>query len=98
MKFIVILLLTFTSPFVWAVSLECRTSDHIILIKDSGVDILISVNGESASAEGLISANEVDLVAKLRTYGEMTLFAKIGNAGAQNHAFITGKRFSVSCR
>ena len=82
-----------------AAIVECVSADHKIMIESrSKNDIKVSYNGESALADGLLSSEEVDIVAKLSSIGEMTLFAKIGKSHPDNYLFIKGKRFSVNCR
>jgi hypothetical protein len=80
-------------------TIECVSTDHRILIESgSSNDITVKVNGEKALADGLLDSEEIDIVAKLSSFGEMTLFAKIGKSHPDNYLFIKGKRFSVNCR
>jgi hypothetical protein len=82
-----------------AATVLCVSTDYKITIESrSKNDIKVSYNGESAFADGLLSSEEVDIVAKFSSIGEMTLFAKIGKSHPDNYLFIKGKRFSVNCR
>lgn len=97
MKFAIVLFILTSIP-TFAAPVECKTNTHTILIEKSGVDLKVVLNGESALADGLLNSEEVDIVARFRSAGEMTLFAKIGKASPDNYLFLSGKRFSVTCR
>lgn len=79
-------------------AVECSTSEHKFLVENSRNELLITYKGETVIADGALFSDEVDLVAKFKLIGEMTLFAKIGKSGPDNYVFIKGKRFSVICR
>jgi hypothetical protein len=82
-----------------AATVLCVSADYKITIESrSQNDIKVSLNGESALADGLLSPEEIDIVAKFSSIGEMTLFAKIGKSHPDNYLFIKGRRFSVNCR
>lgn len=85
-----------TSSF--AASVECSTGEHIFLVKNVGNDLNVTYKGETVQADGILLSDEVDLVAKFKSVGEMTLFAKIGKSTSANYVFLKGKRFSVICR
>jgi hypothetical protein len=83
----------------FAAQIECVFSDNKIIVERiSSNDIKVSLNGESALADGLLNSDEIDIVAKFNSFGEMTLFAKIGKSNPINYLFIRGKKFSVNCR
>lgn len=89
-------ILTTTSAFA-ATRIECATSDHkFIITTDSTVQI--SYKGESVVADGIANTEEVDLVARFKSIGEMTLFAKVGKTSPENYIFIQSKRIPVQCR
>lgn len=90
-----LLLFSFAS---FASGIECSTGEHIFQVKNIGADLTVTYNGETVLADGVLLSDEVDLVAKLKSVGEMTLFAKIGKSGPENYVFLKGKRFSVICR
>lgn len=98
MKTLIVLALLLTSSFVLSATVECLTSNHKFTIQQSGSDLYITLNNETVPADGLVQAGEVDLIAKFKSIGEMTLFAKIGKAHPENYVFIKGTRFSVNCR
>lgn len=80
-----------------AARVECRTGDHTIIVQTTD-SLKVTFLGETVSADGILSTEEVDLVARFKSIGEMTLFAKIGKESPDSYAFMQGKRFSVICR
>ena len=92
-------LMLFFNLSAYAASVVCVSGDHRIFLETvSKNEIKVNFDGESAIADGILSSEEIDLVAKFSTLGEMTLFAKIGISHPNNYIFIKGKRFSVNCR
>lgn len=81
-----------------AAPIECSTSEHKFTLETTRNEINVSFRGETVIADGLLNSDEVDIVAKFRSIGEMTLFAKINKVGPENYLFVKGKRFSVICR
>jgi hypothetical protein len=75
-------------------------SDNVKLtiVQNSKGEIYMTYQLESAIADGLLDAKEVDLIAKFATSGEMTLVAKIGEASKDNYLFFNGKRNPVTCK
>ena len=83
----------------FAGNILCTTSEAKILLQTgSKNEILVQVNNESVIADGILNAEEIDIVAKFQNIGEMTLFAKIGKSDPANYLFMKGQRFSVNCR
>ncbi len=77
--------------------IECVSSDHKISIVAEN-DLRVTLKGETVIADGIANTEEVDLVARFKSVGEMTLFAKVGKASPENYIFIQSKRFPVQCR
>jgi hypothetical protein len=77
--------------------IECVSSEHKILIT-SDADVRVTLKGETVVADGIANSEEVDLVARFQSVGEMTLFAKVGKSSPENYIFIQSKRFPVQCR
>jgi len=93
-----LLLLSFISFSTFAgTSIECVSTEHKILIS-SGADLKVTFKGETVVADGIANSDEVDLVARFKSVGEMTLFAKVGKTSPDNYIFIQSKRFPVQCR
>lgn len=98
MKSLLILLVLLSSLPALAVRVECSTKDHKFILENVRNEINITHKNETVLADGLLNAEEVDIVAKFRSIGEMTLFAKVNKVSPENYVFIKGKRFSVICR
>lgn len=82
-----------------AASVTCESPAYKISIQySSSSDIRVTLNGETALADGLVNKNEVDLVAKFPSYGEMTIYANVGKNDPSNYIFLNGKRNPVFCR
>ncbi len=64
----------------------------------SSEDIKIKYLDETVQADGAVTQGEIDLVARFKRYGEISLFAQVGKTGPDNYLFISGKRISVICR
>jgi hypothetical protein len=98
MKFLMFLSLVL-SFYAEAAKLECSTAEHNFILQSSRPeDVMITFQRETVAADGIVNSDEVDVVARFKSIGEMTLFAKIGKVIPENYAFIQGKRFSVICR
>lgn len=97
MKRFLILILLITSFEAFAAQVECQTGDLKIMVQMTDA-LKVTFLGESAIADGILTSEEVDLVARFKSVGEMTLFAKVGKESPENYAFIQGKRISVFCR
>lgn len=82
-----------------AQTVECTGPDLTVkVVQEKGKDLVVIYKGEAAEADGILTAQEVDLVAKFESIGEMTLFAKVRKEDPENYMFAFGKRKSVSCR
>lgn len=99
MNILCLLILSFMGVNAFAAKVQCTTSDHKVQLQlNSKNEILVQINQESVIADGILTNDEVDVVAKFQTFGEMTLFAKVGKVDSSNYLFLKGKRFSVNCR
>lgn len=99
MNIICVLILSFMGISAFAAKVQCTTSEHKVQLQlGSKNEILVQINQESVVADGILTNDEVDIVAKFETFGEMTLFAKVGKVDTSNYLFLKGKRFSVNCR
>lgn len=95
---LLMILFTFSVPAL-AGKVECSTPEHKLIVQsDRPGDLRVTFRNETVAADGILNTEEVDLVARFRSIGEMTLFAKIGKNAPENYAFIQGRRFSVICR
>lgn len=95
-KIIIISLLVSFQAFA-GTRIECISSEHKISIVAEN-DLRVTLKGETVIADGIANSEEVDLVARFKSVGEMTLFAKVGKASPENYIFIQSKRFPVQCR
>lgn len=93
-----ILFFIMMSSSLGAVTIECNTPAHKFILQTAGQDLKITHQKETVLADGLLTNDEVDLVARFTSIGEMTLFARVGQDHPENYAFVEGKRFSVFCR
>lgn len=99
MKFLSLLLLLISFGAFAGTRVECVSDQHRLSVeKTSANDLKVTFRGETVLADGLLDSEQVDLVAKFSSIGEMTLFAKIGKNSPENYMFIQGKRISVICR
>jgi hypothetical protein len=98
MKTLTIIFLSLFSAVAFAGKVECKAGSYSIIVQQSSEQLLVTFLGETAIADGLLSGDEVDLIAKFKSVGEMTLFAKVGKESPDSYAFIQGKRISVICR
>ena len=94
---IVLFVLALISMNAFAAKIECVSPEHKILIS-SDTELRVTFNGETVVADGIANGEEVDLVARFKSVGEMTLFAKVGKTSPENYIFIQSKRFPVQCR
>jgi hypothetical protein len=93
-----ILILSFLSVSAFAgTKIECVSTEHKIQIS-LDAQLKVTLNGETSLADGIANSEEVDLVARFKSVGEMTLFAKVGKSSPDNYIFIQSKRFPVQCR
>jgi hypothetical protein len=99
MKLLVFIILL-TSFSAWsAQKIECEAGNTKFTVSStSASNITITHRGETVQADGFMDQDEVDLVARFSSIGEMTLFAKIGKVSQENYVFFQGKRFSAICR
>jgi hypothetical protein len=98
MRTFIFLSLTILSLPCFAAKVICSNPEYKIYLENIGADIRVNYEAYSVFADGLLSKDEVDIVAKFPTIGEMTLFAKINQESPENYLFIKGKRFSIICR
>lgn len=99
MKLLGLLLLVVSFSTLAGTRVECVSDLHRLSVeKTSSNDLKVTFRGETVLADGLLDSEQVDLVAKFSSIGEMTLFAKIGKSSPENYMFIQGKRISVNCR
>lgn len=95
---VIILAFALTSIHAFAGSkIECSTPEHKFVITSDSV-VQVTYKGETVIADGIANAEEVDLVARFKSIGEMTLFAKVGKMSPENYIFIQSKRIPVQCR
>lgn len=82
-----------------AIRVECQSGDmKFSITSQSPSDLKVTYKGETVDADGILTNEEVDLVAKFSSIGEMTLFAKVGFSSPENYVFTRGQRNSVNCR
>ena len=82
-----------------ATKVDCVAGDlKFTVTAVSSNDVRVTFRGETVQADGILSGDEVDLVARFSTIGEMTLFAKVGKVAPENYIFTQGQRNSVVCR
>lgn len=99
MKYVLATLLFLVTNAYAGLKTECVSGDQkFVVTASSPAEIQVTYKNETVDADGILTTEEVDLVAKFRSIGEMTLFAKLGSASSGNYVFIQGKRFSVNCR
>lgn len=93
-----ILLFTLLSFSAFASVVRCDAGGQSFIIQSSGNDIRVTFQNETVLADGYLGKDEVDLVARFISIGEMTLFAKIGKVSPESYIFMNGRKLSVSCR
>lgn len=101
MKKLFTLILFLSSSAFAAVTVNCNAGDIRINLTQAKptAAIIVTIDGkETAEADGIISAFEVDIVARLPNSGEMTLFAKVAKNSMENYLFYRGKHYQVNCR
>lgn len=100
MKLLIGCVVIFMSMSSFAASkIVCTGLDYTLELDVRGTnDIKVKFKDESAQADGAVTQGEIDLVARFKRYGEISLFAQVGKTGPENYLFIEGKRISVICR
>lgn len=99
MKTLLILLSLLSTGAFASTQVECVAGSYTFYVQNTFQNELrISFMGEEVLADGLLDKTEVDLVAKFKSIGEMTLFAKVGKKIPENYVFLQGRKFSVFCR
>lgn len=97
-SFIGVLIFIFSVSGLAATKVECSAETYKFVIQShSSSDIQVSYLGETVRADGYLDNTEVDFVARFKSIGEMTLFAKRGKTGPDSYVFIKGRRISVYC-
>lgn len=97
MKFMFVILSLISLNTFAGVKVECVSPEHKITVV-ADADLRVTLKGETVIADGIANSEEVDLVARFKSVGEMTLFAKVGKSSPENYIFIQSKRFPVQCR
>jgi hypothetical protein len=91
-----LLITAFSLP---AFAVKCDSADFSLTIAFSTTkDILVTLRGETVTADGIVTKDEVDLVARFPRQGELTLYARMGKTDPANYVFLNGKRNPVICR
>lgn|SRR4051812_17296092 len=99
MKTLILFLSLISANAFASTAVECVAGTYIFQVQNTFQNELrISFMGEEVLADGILDKNEVDLIAKFKSIGEMSLFAKVGKQLKDNYVFIQGRRFSVFCR
>lgn len=93
-----IMILVFASFAANARVVICESSGEKMTINAQGTEIQVTYKGEITSADGLVSNEEVDIIAKFRSFGEMAIYAKIGKTSPENYLFFKGQKNPVTCR
>jgi hypothetical protein len=99
MKYILLTTLMILSiPAFSATKVECNGDKYKFqIVSYSASDIEITYSGETVRADGYLDQAEVDLVARFKSIGEMTLFAKRGKTSPESYLFTGGRRITVYC-
>ncbi|WPU65938.1 hypothetical protein [Peredibacter starrii] len=94
------LLVVFTSFSAFAgPRVECVAGPHRVIVENvSPRELKVTFRGETVLADGILDNEQVDLVARFSSIGEMTLFAKISKTAPENYMFIQGQRIQAICR
>ncbi|WP_408098841.1 hypothetical protein ACJVC5_07965 [Peredibacter sp. HCB2-198] len=94
------LFVLFTSFSTFAGSrVECVAGAHKVIVENvSQRELKVTFRGETVLADGILDNEQVDLVARFSSIGEMTLFAKISKTAPENYMFIQGQRIPAVCR
>lgn len=99
MKALMVLISLIVSTYSMAGTLTCETREHKVILKyTSEYDIKVILGGETTLADGIVTAQEVDLVARFPSQGEMTIYARVGKSDPGNYMYLHGKRNPVICR
>jgi hypothetical protein len=99
MKYILLIILSLVSFSAFSATRVDCTADNLkfVVVGHSSSDIDVTFNGETVKADGFIDQFEVDLIARFKSIGEMTLFAKRGKKGGESYLFNAGRRISIYC-
>lgn len=82
-----------------AAVMNCESPEGVVTLHyNSPSEIRVVFKGESAFADGIVTRDEVDLVVRLPSSGEMTIYARVGKTDPGNYIFLRGKRNPVFCR
>jgi len=99
MKTLILTALILSSLPAMAARVVCDASGSRFIIEGvSANDIRVTYLNETVRADGYLGTDEVDLVARFNSIGEMTLLAKIGKSSPENYVFFSGRKLSVTCR
>lgn len=99
MKYLFSFLVLFSLNAHAGFKVDCVAGDLRFTVSSQGPsDLKVTYKGETVDADGILNTDEVDLVAKFRSIGEMTLFAKVGKVDSGSYIFTLGQRISVVCR
>lgn len=94
---LLVLILSFNASA--ARSIECVSPTHRVFVEKTKEGVLrVTFGGETVLADGVLDNDQVDLVAKFSSVGEMTLFAKLNKVAFENYLFMQGQRNPVVCR
>lgn len=82
-----------------ATRIQCDAEGNRFIIESSSSsDLRVTFKNETVRADGYLGSDEVDLVARFNSIGEMTLFAKVGKVSSDSYIFMMGRKLSVVCR
>lgn len=100
MKTLLLALTLFSSLSAFAgTRIQCEAEGNRFIVESSAPsDLRVTYKNETVRADGYLGSDEVDLVARFNSIGEMTLFAKIGKASPDSYIFMMGRKLSVVCR
>lgn len=99
MKTLLLTALVLMSLPALAARVVCDAPGNRFIVESfSASDIRITYQNETVRADGYLGSDEVDLVARFSSIGEMTLLAKIGKSSPENYVFFLGRKLSVTCR
>lgn len=99
MKSILTLFILLFSLSSLASVMTCESPEGVVTLHYGNTsEIRVVFKGESAFADGIVTKDEVDLVVRLPSSGEMTIYARVGKREPGNYLFFRGKRNPVFCR
>ena len=95
-----ILLGTFLCMSAHAVpAIKCESKNiKLSIVQSAKKEIYVTYGLETVLADGLMTENEVDLIAKFPQSGEMTLIAKVGKTAKESYLYFLGRRDPVTCK